>query len=60
MINSSPAGIRTQRDNGLLSQRKKPPTPLGSPAEIRSSWRSTFLASRSAIAALDVCGFQLT
>ncbi len=60
MINSSPAGIRTQRDDGLLSQRKNPPTPLGSPAEIRSSWRSSFLASRSVIAALDICGFQLT
>ena len=37
MINSSPAGIRTQRYNGLLSQRKKPPTPLGSPADSRGS-----------------------
>ena len=52
MINSNPTGTRTQRDDDPLSQRRKPPAPLGSSRDIRSISRSSRSASRSRIAAL--------
>jgi hypothetical protein len=47
MINSTPAGMRTQRDVGALSHKKGPPIPLGSLLESLSSWRSSRSLSRS-------------
>jgi hypothetical protein len=43
---------RNQRDDDPLSQRRKPPAPLGSSRDIRSISRSSRSASRSRIAAL--------
>jgi hypothetical protein len=52
MISSNPTGTRTQRDDDPLSQRRKPPAPLGSSRDILSISRSSRSASRSRIAAL--------